>query len=169
MFTLILASDISLLLRVVEDYGVIYLGSAVFKIARLLFVAMVSVHLFACIFFRVKVVSAAAEEDVAAFYTSKNVSEDVSISCQWMKRLLVLILISWSLAWHVPCPGSWTTIREFFPFANDQYSKFQYVQVFLFLKRCSSCSWFASIIYSQRSQLLATVIFLPFDSIVVPM
>ncbi len=79
VFTLILASDISLLLRVVEDYGVIYLGSAVFKIARLLFVAMVSVHLFACIFFRVKVVSAAAEEDVAAFYTSKNVSEDVSI------------------------------------------------------------------------------------------
>ncbi len=49
-----------------------------FKIARLLFIAMFSVHLFACIFFRVKVASASAVEDVAAFYTSKNVAEDVS-------------------------------------------------------------------------------------------
>jgi hypothetical protein len=64
--------------RVVEDYGVIYLGSPVFKIARLLFVAMFSVHLFACIFFRVKVSSALSPEDVAAFYSSKNVAEDVS-------------------------------------------------------------------------------------------
>ena len=64
--------------RVVEDYGVIYLGSAVFKIARLLFIAMFSVHLFACIFFRVKVASAFAVEDVTTFYTSKNVAEDVS-------------------------------------------------------------------------------------------
>jgi hypothetical protein len=62
----------------VEDYGVIYLGSAVFKIARLLFIAMFSVHLFACIFFRVKVASAATTEEVAAFYISKNVAEDVS-------------------------------------------------------------------------------------------
>jgi hypothetical protein len=62
----------------VEDYGVIYLGSAIFKIARLLFVAMVSVHLFACIFFRIKVVSAATVEDVTAFYTSRNVADDVS-------------------------------------------------------------------------------------------
>ncbi len=61
-----------------EDYGVIYLGSAVFKIARLLVVAMFSVHLFACIFFRVKIYSAPAVEDVAAFYTSRNVAEDVS-------------------------------------------------------------------------------------------
>ncbi len=61
-----------------EDYGVIYLGSAVFKIARLLFIAMFSVHLFACIFFRVKVATAFASEDVAAFYTTKNVAEDVS-------------------------------------------------------------------------------------------
>ena len=57
----------------------IYLGSAVFKIARLLFVAMVSVHLFACIFFRVKVISAASDDDVAEFYTAKNVAADVSI------------------------------------------------------------------------------------------
>ena len=65
--------------RVVEDYGVIYLGSAVFKIARLLFIAMFSVHIFACIFFRVKVVSAFAPEDVTAFYTSRNVPDDVSL------------------------------------------------------------------------------------------
>jgi hypothetical protein len=62
----------------VEDYGVIYLGSAIFKIARLLFIAMFSVHLFACIFFRVKVATAFATEDVVEFYTSKNVEEDVS-------------------------------------------------------------------------------------------
>jgi hypothetical protein len=62
----------------VEDYGVIYLGSAVFKIARLLFVAMFSVHLFACIFFRVKIASAFSPEDVTIFYTSKNIAENVS-------------------------------------------------------------------------------------------
>ena len=56
----------------------IYLGSAVFKIARLLFIAMFSVHLFACIFFRVKVASAFSVDDVAAFYTTKNVAADVS-------------------------------------------------------------------------------------------
>jgi hypothetical protein len=57
---------------------VIYLGSAVFKIARLLFVAMFSVHLFACIFFRVKIASAFTPEDVTIFYSSKNVADDVS-------------------------------------------------------------------------------------------
>jgi hypothetical protein len=65
--------------RAVEDYGMIYLGSPIFKIARLLFIAMFSVHLFACIFFRVKVASASAPEDVTTFYTSKNVAEDVRI------------------------------------------------------------------------------------------
>lgn len=61
-----------------EDYGVIYLGSAIFKIARLLFIAMFSVHLFACVFFRVKVASASTPEDVTEFYTSKNVDSNVS-------------------------------------------------------------------------------------------
>ncbi len=65
--------------RIVEDYGVIYLGSAVFKIARLLFIAMFSVHLFACIFFRVKVISASSPDDVSDFYTSKNAAIDVSL------------------------------------------------------------------------------------------
>ena len=58
-----------------EDFGVIYLGSASFKIARLLFVAMFSVHIFACIFFRVKIVSASSPEDVSTFYTSRNVAD----------------------------------------------------------------------------------------------
>jgi hypothetical protein len=63
---------------------VIYLGSPVFKIARLLFVAMFSVHLFACIFYLVKNSSAFAPEDVATFYTSKNVEESVSANlCQF--------------------------------------------------------------------------------------
>jgi hypothetical protein len=62
----------------VEDYGVIYLGSASFKIARLLFIAMFSVHLFACIFFRVKAVSASSPDDVLLFYSTKDVAEDVS-------------------------------------------------------------------------------------------
>ncbi len=62
----------------VEDYGVIYLGSASFKIARLLFVAMFSVHLFACIFYRVKVVSASSPADVSEFYLSRDIAEDVS-------------------------------------------------------------------------------------------
>ncbi len=70
--------------RVVEDYGVIYLGSAVFKIARLLFIAMFSVHMFACIFYRIKIVSAYAAEDVTLFYTSKNVPVDVSLVAQNM-------------------------------------------------------------------------------------
>ena len=66
----------------------IYLGSAVFKIARLLFIAMFSVHLFACIFFRVKVASAFAAEDVTVFYTSKNVPEDVRIE---LRKCLLLV------------------------------------------------------------------------------
>jgi hypothetical protein len=55
----------------VEDYGVVYLGSAIFKIARLTFIALFFVHLFACIFYRVKETSAESPEDVAAFYSAK--------------------------------------------------------------------------------------------------
>jgi hypothetical protein len=58
---------------------VIYLGSAVFKIARLLFIAMFSVHMFACIFYRVKIIGAIGPEEVTAFYTTKNVPEDVRV------------------------------------------------------------------------------------------
>ena len=64
--------------RAIEDYTVVYIGSAVFKIMRLLTVATFSVHLFACMFFRVKVISAATVEDVVTFYTSRDIEEDVS-------------------------------------------------------------------------------------------
>ena len=63
-----------------EDLVVVYLGSAAFKISRLAFIAMVAVHLFACIFFRVKVVGADNPEDVTIFYTSRNIDEGVRIS-----------------------------------------------------------------------------------------
>jgi hypothetical protein len=65
------------LVRVFEDYVVLYFGSSVFKIARLLFVALLSVHFFACIFYRVKKDSAASPEDVNMFYTSRGVSPNV--------------------------------------------------------------------------------------------
>ncbi len=65
--------------RLVEDYAVVYFGSAIFKIARLLIVATFSVHFFACVFFRVKLNSAASEADVVEFYVSRNVGEHVRI------------------------------------------------------------------------------------------
>ncbi len=61
-----------------EDVAVVYLGSAVFKIFRLTFVALFFVHLFACLFFWVKMESANDPEEVAAFYTSRNSNVDVS-------------------------------------------------------------------------------------------
>jgi hypothetical protein len=64
--------------RLIEDYAVVYLGSAIFKIARLLVVATFSVHFFACVFYRVKLNSAASEADVVEFYVSRNVQENVS-------------------------------------------------------------------------------------------
>jgi hypothetical protein len=60
-----------------EDYAVVYFGSAVFKIIRLLLVAIFSVHFFACIFYRVKDISAESQEDVTDFYESKNIATDV--------------------------------------------------------------------------------------------
>ncbi len=61
-----------------EDMAVVYLGSAVFKIFRLTFIALFSVHLFACIFFWVKSESANSPEDVTEFYTSRNANDLVS-------------------------------------------------------------------------------------------
>jgi hypothetical protein len=63
--------------RRIEDYAVIYFGAALFKIIRLLSVGTFSVHMFACIFFRVKIASANNPDDVAAFYQSKNVEDEV--------------------------------------------------------------------------------------------
>ena len=55
----------------------VYLGSAIFKIARLLIIATSCVHLFACAFHRVKVESAYSPEDVVAFYTSRDIEQEV--------------------------------------------------------------------------------------------
>ena len=63
--------------RLVEDYIVVYLGSFVFKITRLLVIAVSSVHIFACLFYKVKEVSAASPDDVVSFYTSRDVGEKV--------------------------------------------------------------------------------------------
>jgi len=43
--------------RIIEDHAVVYFGAALFKIVRLLVVATLTVHLIACIFYRVKVAS----------------------------------------------------------------------------------------------------------------
>jgi hypothetical protein len=61
-----------------EDLVVVYFGSAAFKILRLTFIAMVSVHLFACMYFRVKVIGSDHPEQVKYFYNSRNIDEDVS-------------------------------------------------------------------------------------------
>ncbi len=63
--------------RALEDLAVVYLGSAIFKIARLTFVALFCVHLFACLFFRVKMEGANSPDDVVEFYASRHISEDV--------------------------------------------------------------------------------------------
>ena len=41
--------------RTAEDYAVVYLGSSIFKITRLLIIAVSSVHIFACIFYKVRI------------------------------------------------------------------------------------------------------------------
>jgi len=59
-------------LGLIEDYIVLSIGIALYKVARLLFVAMMCVHVFACLFYRVKKESAVQPEDVDAFYLSRN-------------------------------------------------------------------------------------------------
>ena len=44
-----------LIFRAVEDYAVVFFGSALFKMLRLFVVTAFSVHFFACIFYHVKV------------------------------------------------------------------------------------------------------------------
>ena len=53
-------------------------GSAIFKIIRLLLIAMLSVHFFACAFYRVKKESAVSHEDVENFYLARNAQSTVS-------------------------------------------------------------------------------------------
>ena len=64
--------------RLVEDYAIVYCGATLFKVLRLIIVAASSVHFFACIFFRVKILSAQTPEEVSSFYVSKGVDLDVS-------------------------------------------------------------------------------------------
>jgi hypothetical protein len=64
-----------------KDYSVLYFGSSVFKILRLLIIALFSIHFFACAFYRVKYESAINPADVEAFYVSRNVDPSVMLWC----------------------------------------------------------------------------------------
>ncbi len=64
--------------RVAQDYMVLVLGHPVFSILRLLLFTVMMVHLFACLFYRIKKDSAASEEDVNAFYKFFRVDPTVS-------------------------------------------------------------------------------------------
>jgi hypothetical protein len=68
-----------MLCRVIEDYAVLSFGSSIFKIGRLLFIALLSVHLFACAFFRVKR-ETSSQEEIDNFYLLRNVDSAVRIS-----------------------------------------------------------------------------------------
>ena len=63
-----------------------------FKIIKLLTVATFSVHLFACMFFRVKVASAATVDDVVEFYTLRDIEKDVSSPCSFLSVESVFFL-----------------------------------------------------------------------------
>jgi hypothetical protein len=62
---------------VVEDYGVVFFGSAAFKMLRLFVITAFGVHMFACIFYRVKD-NNEDQHAVIAFYESKDTAFDVS-------------------------------------------------------------------------------------------
>ena len=63
--------------RSLQDHVVLYFGSVIFKIGRLTAVAALSVHFFACAFYRVKIDSADKPEDVEDFYLSRGVEPTV--------------------------------------------------------------------------------------------
>ena len=63
--------------RAFEDYAVLYCGPNLFKVTCLLYIAGMSVHFFACIFYRVKQESADSPADVTYFYTSRDVDPNV--------------------------------------------------------------------------------------------
>jgi hypothetical protein len=79
--------------RAVEDYGVVYLGSAIFKIARLTFIALFFVHLFACIFYRIKQTTAESPEDVVAFYSLQHVDANVCSVCFGLNLVHIMAFI----------------------------------------------------------------------------
>ena len=62
----------------------VYFGTSLFKILWLLFIAILSVHVFACMFYRVKEVSAESPDDVKEFYATKHADEVVSFGELWL-------------------------------------------------------------------------------------
>mmetsp|Transcript_30422 Transcript_30422/g.80896 ORF Transcript_30422/g.80896 Transcript_30422/m.80896 type:complete len:577 (-) Transcript_30422:1098-2828(-) len=60
---------------IIHDYVVIYVGAMAFKIARLLVVASMLVHLYACIFWRLKL-DYSSEQDRADFLDAKGVDPE---------------------------------------------------------------------------------------------
>ncbi len=68
---------LTVIFRTAEDYAVVYMGAAVFKITRLLVIAISCVHVFACMFFKVKIESAESPDEVVAFYAARGIKENV--------------------------------------------------------------------------------------------
>ncbi len=69
--------------RVVEDYAVVFFGSATFKMLRLFIVAAFSVHVFACVFYRVKD-SIDDQGALIEFYESREAP--INVSCWYSDR-----------------------------------------------------------------------------------
>ena len=57
-----------------QDYAVLYFGTVAFKIGRLVAIAALCIHCFACAFYRVKIESASSPDDVEQFYVSRGVA-----------------------------------------------------------------------------------------------
>jgi hypothetical protein len=76
--------------RLVEDYAIVYCGDTLFKVMRLILVGASSVHFFACVFFRVKILSANTEDDVTTFYTSRNIEADVRVQLESSSTAMIL-------------------------------------------------------------------------------
>ena len=85
--------------RAIEDYAVVYFGSSLFKILRLLIIAIFSIHLFACIFYRVKEISAYSPDDVTDFYNSRLTNDDVGFSSVYHPFSFRAILFKWTDIW----------------------------------------------------------------------
>jgi hypothetical protein len=60
-----------------QDYMVLVVGHPAYAILRLLLIAMIAIHLFACLFYRIKKESAASQEEVVVFYKAFNVDSTV--------------------------------------------------------------------------------------------
>ena len=73
----------------IEDYAVVFVGSAWYKMLRLCFIAGFAVHLFACIFFQVK----SKNDNAIGFYSAKSVEIDVSFKKELLIGVCVLELM----------------------------------------------------------------------------